>query len=42
MAVEQQHAAVPQRRRLALPRGEERVDLGAPLFRERPRLRRET
>ena len=42
MAVHEQDPAVPQRRCLALARGEERVDFGAARERERPRLGRET
>ena len=41
MFVQQQHAAVPQGRLLALLRGEPGIDLGAPLGRKGPKLRRE-
>ena len=39
--MQQQHAAVPDRRLRALQGGEKGVDLGAPLVREGPRLGRE-
>ena len=42
MVVQQQHAAVPQRRLLALTRGKPGIDLGAPLGRKSPWLWRES